>query len=107
MTDDDRSGRSATSIIDKNVAVIDSMIRKNGRVRSHDIVNDLNISYGSVSIGASSPVMMRERNAFTSLVKYSVRCYREIPIQWCFLRSHPEVLAPNERIFSSSPVSHG
>ncbi|GFX17519.1 hypothetical protein TNCV_3411191 [Trichonephila clavipes] len=63
VTDDDGSGSSVTSIIDKNVDVIDPMIRKGGR-RAHDIANDLNISYASVSIGALSPLMIRGRNAF-------------------------------------------
>ncbi|GBN65228.1 hypothetical protein AVEN_145655-1 [Araneus ventricosus] len=49
VTDDDRSGRAATSIIDTNVAVVDAMIREDRRVRFHDFAYALDISCGSVS----------------------------------------------------------
>ncbi|GFW38771.1 hypothetical protein TNCV_3881381 [Trichonephila clavipes] len=53
MTDDDRSGRSATSIINKRVALIGPMILEDRKMRLHDIGNALNIPYGSVSTEAA------------------------------------------------------
>jgi hypothetical protein len=62
-----RSGRPSTSTTDDNVRRTDGLIQENGRIRLHDIAEELNISIGTV------------HNIVLEQLGYGKVCSRRVP----------------------------
>ena len=86
--DGERSGRPSTSKIQENIERVSEMIRPNRRLTIREIVEDLNISYGSVQNILTRDLNMRRVSAkFDNAPCHTSLLVRQFlsKILWCVL----------------------